>query len=94
MVRMATVHVSEAEAARDFCGLIARVHAGEEVVIDSASNPSVAMRVANEPTVLPISEVLRRMRERGSHARLDDEFARDLDAAIVAGQQPFPSVWD
>jgi hypothetical protein len=32
---MATYRISEAEAARDFAGLLARVRAGEEVVIES-----------------------------------------------------------
>ena len=32
---MATVHVTEAEAARDFGGVLARVRAGDEVLIES-----------------------------------------------------------
>ena len=31
---MAVIHISEAEAARDFAGLLARVRAGTEVVIE------------------------------------------------------------
>jgi antitoxin (DNA-binding transcriptional repressor) of toxin-antitoxin stability system len=33
---MATVHISEAEAAGNFAGLIAKVRAGAEVVIENA----------------------------------------------------------
>ncbi len=34
---MATIRITEAEAARDFAGLMARVRAAAEVVIDDAS---------------------------------------------------------
>lgn len=35
IVGMATIHISEEEAARDFPGLLARVRAGAEIVIES-----------------------------------------------------------
>ena len=35
IVSMATIHISEADAARDFAGLMARVRAGAEIVIES-----------------------------------------------------------
>jgi hypothetical protein len=37
VMNMATIHISEADAARDFAGLMARVRAGVDVVIDDAS---------------------------------------------------------
>jgi hypothetical protein len=33
------IHISEAEAARDFSGLLARVRAGAEVVIENNNHP-------------------------------------------------------
>src|SRR5271170_8310704 len=36
---MAVIHISEAEAAGDFAALMARVRAGEEIVIESGSYP-------------------------------------------------------
>jgi antitoxin (DNA-binding transcriptional repressor) of toxin-antitoxin stability system len=41
---MATIRITEAEAARDFAGLMARVRAGAEVVIDDAS-PAVRLSI-------------------------------------------------
>ena len=40
---MEVIHISEAEAVRDFTGLLARVRDGAEVVIDDAS-PAVRNR--------------------------------------------------
>ena len=49
IVSMATVHIPENEAARDFPGLLARVRAGDEIVIEKEASPSVVLRVAIEP---------------------------------------------
>jgi antitoxin (DNA-binding transcriptional repressor) of toxin-antitoxin stability system len=94
MKTMATIHISEAEAARDFAGLLARVRAGAEVVIDKGVSPSVVLRVANEPAVRRLSESLRMAREHGSTATLDGDFARDLEAAITSHPEPLQSAWD
>ncbi len=39
IMAMAVIHISEAEAARDFAGLMARVRAGAEVVIENGKLP-------------------------------------------------------
>ena len=36
---MAVIHISEADAARDFAGLMAHVRAGAEIVIESDAAP-------------------------------------------------------
>jgi prevent-host-death family protein len=36
---MAVIHISEAEAVRDFASVLAHVRAGSEVIIDSESTP-------------------------------------------------------
>ena len=46
---MATVRISEAEAAGDFAGLMARVRAGIEVVIESGAQPVAVLRAAAPP---------------------------------------------
>jgi len=46
---VATFHISEAEAARDFAGLLARVRAGAEVIIQDAASADVVLRTAEEP---------------------------------------------
>ena len=44
---MATIHISEAEAASDFAGLMARVRAGEEIVIESDNRPVAVIRASD-----------------------------------------------
>jgi hypothetical protein len=66
---METIHISEDEAARDFPGLMARVRAGAEVVIENPRSPDVVLRVAEEPRGRLLSESLAmaeaRTKERG-----------------------------
>jgi len=45
---MATVYIPENEAARDLPGVLARVRAGEEIVIEKEASPAVVLRVAVE----------------------------------------------
>jgi prevent-host-death family protein len=45
---MATIRISEAEAARDFGAVLARVRAGEEVVIEKDAQPVAVVRGAEE----------------------------------------------
>ncbi len=94
MKSLATIHISEAEAARDFAGLLARVRAGAEVVINKEASPPVVLRVANEPAVRQLSESLRMAREHRSAATLDEGFAYDLDAVIDSHPEPLQSSWD
>jgi len=88
------VHISEEEAARDFAGVLARVRAGMEVVIESGKLPMAVVRPA-EPGVRLLSESLRLAQEHGSTATLDGDFARDLEAAINSHREPLqPPAWD
>jgi len=41
---MAVIHMSEAEAARDFAGGLARVRDGAEIVIESNDRPVAVIR--------------------------------------------------
>jgi antitoxin (DNA-binding transcriptional repressor) of toxin-antitoxin stability system len=53
---MATIHIPEDEAARDFAGLLARVRAGDEIVIEKEAAPGVVLRAAVEPRGRLLSE--------------------------------------
>jgi len=79
--------VSEAEAARDFRSLLARVRAGAEVVIERDAEDVAVIRPA-APHVRLLSESLRLARERGSSATLDGEFGRDLEAVVSSHDEP------
>src|ERR1035438_1430805 len=74
------IHISEAEAVRDFAGLLARVRAGGEIVIGDDARPVAVVRPA-EPQVRLLSESLRLAKEHASTATLDADFARDLEEA-------------
>jgi prevent-host-death family protein len=88
------IHISEAEATKDFASLMARVRAGSEVVIEKDARP-VAVVSPAEPYVRLLSESLRLAREHGSTATLDEEFAKDVEAAIGSHREPLnPPAWD
>jgi antitoxin (DNA-binding transcriptional repressor) of toxin-antitoxin stability system len=88
------IHISDAEAASDFAGLLARARAGAEVVIESGKLPVAVLRPA-EPHVRLLSESLRLAKEHASPAALDEEFAHDLDAVIGSHREPSnPPTWD
>jgi prevent-host-death family protein len=46
---MSAIRISESDAASDFAGLMARVRAGEEIVIESDSHPVAVIRAAAPP---------------------------------------------
>ena len=88
------IRISEAEAASDFAGLLARVRAGAEVVIESGSCRVAVVRPA-EPYVRLLSESLLLAKEHASSATLDGNFAKDVEAAIASHHEPLnPPAWD
>jgi hypothetical protein len=91
---MATVRISEAEAARDFPGLLARVRAGAEIIIEDPATIGVVMRPAAEPVLRRLSESLRIARELGSTATLDGGFGNDLEAAVKSHPEALENLWD
>lgn len=91
---MAVIHISEAEAASDFAGLLARVRAGAEIVIDNSDSSPVLLRSAVERPVRLLSESLRLAREHGSPVTLDDGFAQDMEAVLGSHLEPLKSSWD
>jgi antitoxin (DNA-binding transcriptional repressor) of toxin-antitoxin stability system len=87
------IHVSEAEAASDFHGLLARVRAGAEVVIESGMLP-VAVIHAPVPPRRSISECIALLPE-DSTATIDADFAKDVEAAAESHREPLePPTWD
>ncbi|MGB8261418.1 MAG: hypothetical protein WCE75_13750 [Terracidiphilus sp.] len=95
---METIRISEAEAARDFAGLMARVRAGAEIVIGDAASPAVVLRVAAEPRGRLLSESLAlaeaHAKETGMEPIMDAGFAEDMKQ-IVANRKPRDtSAWD
>ncbi len=92
---MATIHIPEAEAARNFAAVMSHVRAGAEVAIeDHGETVAVIQPPVRRPGRL-LSEIIARMEARGSTATVDEDFARDVEAAIAAHPEPMdPPVWD
>lgn len=90
---MATFRISEADAASNFAGLLARVRAGQEVVIESGRCPVAIMHMPAPPS-RTLEEAIASMPD-DSRAVMDEDFARDVEAAIAAHREPLnPPVWD
>jgi antitoxin (DNA-binding transcriptional repressor) of toxin-antitoxin stability system len=88
-----TIHISEAEAASDFAGLLARVRAGMEVIIERNAQPVAVLR-APAPVRRTISECLALLPE-DSTATVDADFAKDVEAAINSHREPLsPPAWE
>ena len=95
---MATIRISEAEAVRDFAGLLARVREGAEVVIEKEASPAVLVRVAAEPRGRLLSESIalakKHEEESGEAPVLDPDFAADAEE-IIRNRRPWnPPAWD
>lgn len=89
------IHVTEAEAARDFSALLARVRTGAEVIIESEARAVAVLRPATPQPGHLLSESISSAEMRGSEATLDDGFARDLEDVINSHREPLnPPEWD
>lgn len=92
-MNMATIHISEAEAARDFAGLLARVRAGAEIVIESDAHPVAVIHMPAPPR-RSIEECIALLPQE-SPATIDEDFARDVRDAVDSHREPLnPPAWD
>ncbi|HTZ56508.1 MAG TPA: hypothetical protein VMB49_00355 [Acidobacteriaceae bacterium] len=90
---MTTIHISATDAARDFAGLLARVRAGAEVVIEDGSL-AVALLRTPSPSHRSIEECIALLPE-DSAATIDEDFARDVEEAVRVLREPLnPPAWD
>ena len=77
------IHVSEADAARNFIGLLAKVRDGEEVIIETGSSPVAVLRrhtTSESPRLLAdaVARAGKRAEDLGYEPAMDDDFARDM----------------
>lgn len=95
---MAVTHISEAAAALDFAGLMARVRAGEEIVIESGATPVAVLRPAGHAMDSSIAATMARLEARekstGVSLRLGAAFADDLEEIVNHRKPRDPSEWD
>ncbi len=85
--------MSDADVARNFSEVLAKVRQGAEVVVEHNNQPVAVLKPAVPPR-RRISEVLARM-SKTSSATMDADFARDVQAAIDSHREPLaPPAWD
>lgn len=90
---MATIHISADDAARDFAGLLARVRAGAEIVIESDAAPVAVLRTLAPPR-RSIEDCIALL-PADSAATIDEDFPRDVQEAVAAHREPLnPPAWD
>ena len=91
---MASVHMSEAEVARDLRAVLAKVQQGVEIVIERENMPVAVIR-SSKPVGRMLSEIVDELKARHSLAVMDDDFARDVEEGINAQREPWnPTSWD
>ncbi len=90
------IHISEEEAARNFAGVLARVRAGAEIVIDGHEPVVVvSMRLSKREPGRLLSESIALAEAHGSTVTLDGDFGRDLETIINSHREPLnPPTWD
>lgn len=81
------IHISEMEAAKNFADLMAKVRAGNEVVIEHDTEP-VAIVSPVEASLRLLSEAIASAEAKGSNATLDDGFSHDLESIIKSHREP------
>lgn len=92
---MAVIHISEADAARDFASLMARVREGSEVVIENGARAVAIVRPADIRPGRLLSESIATAEARDSKVTLDKDFGRDLKDIIDNHLEPLdPPEWD
>ena len=94
---MATIHISEADAARDFTELMARVRAGADIVIENGTLPIAVIHMP-VPQHRSISKCIalakKHEEETGEAPALDPDFAADVEE-IIGNRKPWnPPAWD
>jgi antitoxin (DNA-binding transcriptional repressor) of toxin-antitoxin stability system len=96
---MATIHISEADAAKDFAGLVDRVRIGDEVVIERDDKVVAILRDAEaefKPRTLSESLAMLKEieRERGYASVMDEDFAADMREIIAMRAKWNPQNWE
>ena len=91
---MGTLHVSEAELARDLSAVLAKVEEGMEVVVERDHRPVATIRPPRR-SGRPISACIASARASASSVILDGGFGRDVEQGIRERSQPWnPPSWD
>jgi antitoxin (DNA-binding transcriptional repressor) of toxin-antitoxin stability system len=94
LVYMGTLHISEAELARDPYAVLAKVEQGIEVIVERDHRPVATIRTPRR-SGRPISECIASAKSSGSKVILDGAFGKDVEEGIKERSQPWnPPSWD
>jgi antitoxin (DNA-binding transcriptional repressor) of toxin-antitoxin stability system len=91
---MGTLHISEADLARDPYGVLAKVEEGVEVIVERDHRPVASIK-SPKRSGRPISECIASARASASTTILDGGFGEDVEEGIRERSQPWnPPSWD
>lgn len=91
---MEQVHMTEAEAAKNFHAVLEKVRHGAEIVIERDHRPVAVIKTPPSSGRL-ISECIASAKASGSKVTLDGGFAADVEEGIRNRQEPWnPPSWD
>jgi antitoxin (DNA-binding transcriptional repressor) of toxin-antitoxin stability system len=91
---MGTLHVTEAELARDLSAVLAKVEEGLEVIVERNHRPVATIRPPKR-SGRTISACIASARASGSKVVLDGGFGNDVEQGIRERSQPWnPPSWD
>jgi len=91
---MAELHMTEAEVAKDFAAVLEKIQQGVEVVVERNAQP-VAVIKPPQFRGRSINECIALAKKFGSHATVDEGFAKDLEEIINSHREPLdPPRWE
>ena len=94
MKSMATIHMGEAELARDLHAALAKVQQGVEIVIEHDRRPVAVIRAPLGKGRL-LSECIALAEARATSAIPDDGFMKDVAEGITERSKPWdPPSWE
>ena len=98
IIVMATVHITEAELARDIHAVLARVQEGVEVIVEQDHRPVAVIKTPQGPgrKISKCIALAKAYEDKLGYAPAPDaDFAKDVQAAIDAHREPLnPPEWD
>ncbi|WP_419804447.1 hypothetical protein [Terriglobus sp.] len=94
---MEALHITEMELARDIHDVLARLRAGEEVVIEGGEQPLV-LRALEQPRFRTIDDAIAGFKayeaEHGHPLMMDEDYAADMREIIASRKPSRASEWD
>ncbi len=91
---MAQLHMTEAQVTKDFAAVLEKIQQGAEIIVERDAQPVAVIKLP-QFRGRPIDECIALAKARGSHATLDEDFAKDLEDIINSHREPLtPPAWD